>query len=737
MTKLSVVALLVSCQVSALAAQFDKGFLNQHRFAYPSRGLEWENNQIGVSEQAPAPWSPVNVAGNIVTLTHRSLELGKRGGAALFQQITSLGQPLLADGLAVQITDDRGGVRHFTLDPKPVAATDAAATFRGEVNLAGGKATLECRIEFDGFIHLGLDFVPQTGAEIKVRDLRLTAALDRAAASHYKYLVPYNFTTEQLDDAGRIPSTGPLTQDIRLPFSPTLWLGTPQVGLEWMCETDHGWNLKHPMNAVLIQPINDRVIWSNVLINQATTFVKPAYFACAFYIMPTRPAPFPAWNADTILVNSDPVLDFKAALAPWHTFYGVHRNTSPTPGHPKARGRTLIARLRHFGMNAPFAEGPETRRYQRERNELRAQGIRYLPYSILHGLPTDLPSDEAPVDRQYLDYWDLQTSKQGHKHYFYICFQHKSAIDFQLHYALKTIREHQLDGQYFDLAQPRGAGGYARRHTSDFGAETFYMPLFGYREFSKRFYIATMQINPQFLIIQHAVIPTGISSAFAIGSGGEHLKRYFSEDGKSYTHVIAADGTTQLAADKAAYDPDYFRIPEMMYPVGNWFPVFGQNLSFSDILKGTADYYREHPDRLIYYCRTFLARSLVHGVPVWIRSLDMTETIKVFQALDRYGPRRETTSVHTARDPKIHLLNDDKTPMEYRVEQKPGRLLLFVSNSALEMQTARFDFKSLLDDAGGWTFINAETGAVIPHKNGQFEMPVTKHDFRIVIGERK
>jgi hypothetical protein len=115
----------------------------------------------------------------------------------------------------------------------------------------------------------------------------------------------------------------------------------------------------------------------------------------------------------------------------------------------------------------------------------------------------------------------------------------------------------------------------------------------------------------------------------------------------------------------------------------------------------------------------------------------MTETIKVFQALDRYGPRRETTSVHTARDPKIHLLNDDKTPMEYRVEQKPGRLLLFVSNSALEMQTARFDFKSLLDDAGGWTFINAETGAVIPHKNGQFEMPVTKHDFRIVIGERK
>jgi hypothetical protein len=376
---------------------FDKVFLNQHLADYAGRGFEWENSRIGISDEAPAPWSPVTQTGTAVTLTHRSLELGGRDGNALIRQITSLGEPLLADGMTFALTDGAGAVHHLTVDAKPVTATDAALLFLGTADLPDGKVTLECRVEFDGFIHLGLDLKPDDGKQITVHDLRLTTVLHRAAASHYKYLVPYNFTTEQTEE-GRIPSTGLLENDIRLPFSPTLWLGTPQMGLEWMCETNHGWNLKHELNAVLIRPAKDRVTWSNVFINQPTSFAEETHFACALYILPTRPAPHPAWNADTILVNSDAILDFKAALAPWHTYYGVHRNTSPTPGHPKAVGRTLTARLRHFGMNTPFDEGPEAKRYLSERRDLREQNIRYLPYTLLHGLPTDLPSPEVKVE---------------------------------------------------------------------------------------------------------------------------------------------------------------------------------------------------------------------------------------------------------------------------------------------------------------------------------------------------
>jgi hypothetical protein len=388
-------------------------------------------------------------------------------------------------------------------------------------------------------------------------------------------------------------------------------------------------------------------------------------------------------------------------------------------------------------MNTPFADGPQAELYRQQREELREKNIRYLPYTNLHGLPTDLPSDEVKVDKAWLDHWDLRTAKEGHKHYFYICLQHKSAIDFKLFHELRTIREHKLDGQYFDLSQPRVATGYARRHTSDFGRESFYMPLFGYREFSKRFYIATTQLNPHFLTIQHAVIPTAISSAYAVGSGGEHLKKYFSADGMRHTHVIAADGKTKLATDTATYDPDYFRIPEMMYPIGNWFPVFGQNLSFSDILKGTTDYYRNHPERLIYYCRTFLARSLVHGVPIWIRSLDMAETLKVHQALDRYGPRTETAQIHSATAPKVHLLNANPSALEYRIEQKPGRLLIIVSNAAKEAQTAQFDLTRIVDEPARWTFLNAETGEALSKQDDKLAIAIPTHDFRLIIGTRE
>ncbi len=736
----SIIALIVavgSISVQALEAErFDKAFLNGHLSDYPARGFEWENNRIGISEKVPIPWEPVKVEEGTVTLTHRNLHLGPKSGTALIQQITSLGQPMLADGLALQLTDGTGKVHHFTLDPKPIVATDVAVVYRGVVALPGGKATLECRIEFDGFVHFSLDLEPDAGTEMTVRDLRVTIELHRAAASHYKFFAAYDFTTEQLGGGGQRRSTGLLEKPMKIPFTPILWLGTPQRGIEWMCETDYGWSLNETSDAVHIQPTNDRVTCTQQIINRPVTLTASRHIAFAFYIMPTRPAPFAAWNADSILVNSEPILEFRAGLPPWRTFYGVHRNTSPLPGRARPRAETLSARLRHFGLNVPYATGPEACRYERERAQLRDKGIRYLPYSILHGLPTDLPSDEVRVDRQYLDHWDIRVPKKGHTHYFYICLQHKSAIDFHLYYALKTIRDHKLDGQYFDLSQPRVAGGYARRHT-DVDREVFYMPIFGYREFSKRYYAAVMELNPEFLIIQHAVVPTATSSTYALSSGGEHLKQYFGEGGHGKTHFIDEQGITQLAMDKAGYDPDYFKIPDMMFPVGNWFPVFGQCLSFSDIMKGSGDYFREHPEKLIYYCRTFLARSLVHGVPIWIRSLHHDETLKVFQALDRYGPRRETKAVHSALDRKIHLLNDDKTPIEYRIEQKPGRLLLLVSNSATSPQTARFDLTKAIGDIAGWRFVNAETGQVLPCDNGRVQIAITKRDFRIVVGENQ
>ena len=50
--------------VQARAAdRFDKAFLNQHLTAYTGHGFAWENNDIGVSEKAPAPWSAVKVTG--------------------------------------------------------------------------------------------------------------------------------------------------------------------------------------------------------------------------------------------------------------------------------------------------------------------------------------------------------------------------------------------------------------------------------------------------------------------------------------------------------------------------------------------------------------------------------------------------------------------------------------------------------------------------------------------------
>jgi len=239
-------------------------------------------------------------------------------------------------------------------------------------------------------------------------------------------------------------------------------------------------------------------------------------------------------------------------------------------------------------------------------------------------------------------------------------------------------------------------------------------------------------LQRQIHTIRHAVIPTAISSAYAGGSSGEHAERYFRENGKA--HVIAADCTTQLAIDKVGPDPDCFRIPEMRYPVGNRFPVFGQNLGFPGILRGTADYYRDHPAKLIFHLPAFLVRSLVPSVPVWIRSLDMPESIKVSKALDDYGPRTETTQIHSATASKEHLINADKSALEYRSEQKPGRIL---SNAAREPQTAEFGLSKTEEEPGRWTLLNAEVVEMWPKQQGKLASAVPTHDFRPVVGTRE
>jgi hypothetical protein len=64
------------------AAEFDKTFREQHLTSYAGHGFEWENNRIGISDEAPAPWESVKIDGSRVTLTHRRLEIGRRDGCA-------------------------------------------------------------------------------------------------------------------------------------------------------------------------------------------------------------------------------------------------------------------------------------------------------------------------------------------------------------------------------------------------------------------------------------------------------------------------------------------------------------------------------------------------------------------------------------------------------------------------------------------------------------------------------
>jgi Glycoside hydrolase 123, N-terminal domain/Concanavalin A-like lectin/glucanases superfamily len=208
-------------------------------FSVPS--TPWLGANIGVSDQVQPPWTPIVVNGTTLSVWGRTYDLS--GGFGFPQQITSKGQPLLAQPVDVDF-DAGSGVFH--LSPQSVTITSAApnkVTWTGKATGGGISATVTGSLEYDGMMLVTLTLSP-VGRAVAINTMKLQTVVPSSRALYYAAAGdnPFWWHTRKTF----VPAApGTFTKDLdeHIGFMPSIVFSDDDRGLEWFAENQSGWQI--------------------------------------------------------------------------------------------------------------------------------------------------------------------------------------------------------------------------------------------------------------------------------------------------------------------------------------------------------------------------------------------------------------------------------------------------------------------------------------------------------------
>lgn len=632
---------------------------------YASHGYPWEHNDLGITSQVPAPWTALVYDGDRVRLWGREYDFD---GSVLPRQITSQGVALFGGTPELRMQVDGETI---SMEPGGWDASHNRADHRAETVLqrstASGTVTATTSLEYDGLYLVTVTFAPDTPTTLS--DVQLTLPMRRDVARMYSRYIDYDFDAQALDRRDFLRSFGTTQDPVRTPFVPTFWLGNHDVGLEWSCETNAGWSLADPGDALALVPRGDTV---DLVVRMVTApVVVHDSWSIQFGLYPTPVKPLRDDWRKVAFGNAralGPVV-----RAQTHELYGVGWHTQLP--------------LAHVGL--PILK-PETPAAQQEMEEslrdLREQGIHLVPYGALYVMPAKLPQGEW---RDYAGLWRTRHPRGSHRNptwaarmnipvgepsMHYICLQPRSLRDFLVWTYVQALEQHDIDGVYFDLGAPnRPCRNPEHDHPAAGVDGVEFYPLYAHRRLLQRLWVATKARNPDYLIaMHHAKVPVTVSGFTDIVLSGEALNLQFKKP-----HWTRETANT----DPTTYVPDYAQLPDVMYEA-----QYSQNKGFMNVLlpqitKWNDDLMAQQPDLLSQYTRSLLARVVAYGIPVWRSRMDYEMYDGVIAAYGRFGGLANTTFLGPWESGP--LLLESAEPLKVSLYLRPGdsrQVLVCVAN---------------------------------------------------------
>ena len=296
----------------------------------------WETEKIADNHTVYAPFVPVTVDGNRVSVVGRSYTINAQG---LFDSVVSLDRELLARPMSLRLETESGESKWTMGAVEGKALHPDLAVFTGEASSAQLRVRSEVRVEEDGSAKVTLRLSPgEKGGKVRALTLEIPIKEDEHTLFHFvgDNSMRNNYggrlprggkivwdTTSQLPSpivwkAEPGPNDGVLWDSTKVkqwnnpqkadwrPFVPYIWFGAEERGLAWFAESESGYFIgDKPIQE--IERRGDTVILRVRLIGKPVTLEKERTIVFGLMASPGKPLP-KNWREHLVASGIGPVL---------------------------------------------------------------------------------------------------------------------------------------------------------------------------------------------------------------------------------------------------------------------------------------------------------------------------------------------------------------------------------------------------------------------------------------------
>ena len=649
---------------------------------YPEKGFDWENNNLGISDEVPAPWTPVSYDKGRLACWGREYVFTD---GLLFDQVFSQGRPLLAANPRLELMVDGKTLSDRTATSTVTERAENHVRLLRTVEYADVSLRADILFEFDGFIRFDITLIPRK--EVRIDRLIVRVPIRPDIATYYNRFLEYDYDEKKTDRYAVLSSFGPITTSA-FKFRPTVWMGNEELGMEWITETNIDWHVADDTASMRFRETGEMTEFQARIIDAPVTAVpRPLQYSFAFLATPTKPMP-KAWRSLLMC-------EYRAAgeSAPIHARVPQFFVNNPDFD---VYGRELFldhrAALRYAGLPLPYPAGPKRERNRMIRAEMERFGIGYVPYG---GETVVLKTH--PAARAYADRWRMTDKLQGcwnwgrhaglwspegpgkrEKAGLLVDFNVKSVKDFLVGAQVEGIRQTDTDGVYFDLSTLKANGVQKLYANSGKSLERKqYFPVYGHRDFGKRVWMATKSVKPSFLITRHTPQTAAYHGTFTdVVLNGEVFNTIFRKRGAEVT----AGKYGSAWRDQAKYNPDYFQLPSHLFAAGFSQALGHINMLLPQVIKRNNAFLREHPELSVEWTRRMLARTLVHDLPVWHKRADSETLLGILKVKHEFGIHKGNVRHLPMHRAAAQMGHAGETTLEFTAYALPGKMLLIAAN---------------------------------------------------------
>ncbi|HCU35027.1 MAG TPA: hypothetical protein DGT21_06065, partial [Armatimonadetes bacterium] len=618
-------------QLQAVARDLQSGAIlaeDTFGFMYPGDAPAWLGSQEGISEEVLPPFTPLEATDDdgvhAISCWGRSYQFGRD---PFISQIISQSQHLLAGPIRLQATID--GEKQSWTCRELNASTDSPAkhTLEQELESDAAGVNVSTSIEYDGFIR---------------QDWELTVA-DGGQVQALTYEIPLNPETARYSYWWPQPRSGALSADLATEFKPIVWLGSEDVGLQWVCESDEQWHSADPERAIEIIRGEDEVLLRLNLVSQTMDLAAGEMLTYSFglHATPVKPMERDAW-------------DYRIVRHPWYgqSFQLHEKKVGETPAleYFRAKGVRALINWRMwdaFAYVAPLGHEEEFRELVKTWHQY---GIGVVPYTVSFLLSENAPEalffreemTRAPLTEFPIIFPGLPRETDYHT-----C--HNSIwSDYVADGIARLIDEYDVDGIYLDTTStpwPCNSELHGCGYPRPDGTRAPTYPVFAARTNLKRLYTVVKSRKPEGIIDLH-VYDCMLAPALSF------VTTYWNGEQLPKGHAFKPE----------VLPLDRFRTEFMGY---NWGP----------------------PADLLYYClgdyEKSVAIALLHDVPVRSEKLpDLEVQSALWKLRERFGVQQAEWMPYWRNSDVVTVTPEDCYASLFN--HLDGRALAYVSNLSRE-----------------------------------------------------